>query len=399
MRGRRPRVVFVSYFGELALGGQKTLLQLVEALHGEAIDAEVVVPAEGPMEAAMVERGVPVHRVRLVYPDRGVRRAALRSALALRRVLARGADVVYVDGPDHVLPVATAAFGLSARVLWHVQMSLPSIFDGENVRLADTLVLCSPALSERFKPYEVLGHTQVIVNSVDTARFSPEGPRADLAALDLTGRELVLSVGELSERKGTFDLVAAMAALGSRAPRAVLGLVGRGAPDVEARLRDAIAAAGLADRVRLLGYRDDIPALLRSASVVALPSHSEGLSLALLEAMATGAPVVASDILANRLVVEPLGEPALGVSYPVRDAEALAVALADLLDDPARAKALGERARSHVVAHHERSTFTRAFGEALTSAARAPRRPVSSRAWHIADAWRRPPAESSQGPK
>ena len=105
------------------------------------------------------------------------------------------------------------------------------------------------------------------------------------------------------------------------------------------------ADLGLAGRVHFLGQRDDIPDLLAALDIFVLPSHSEGVSLALLEAMAAGLPVIATAVGGLPEVVT---DGVNGLLIPPQDPEALAQALARLLDDPALAKKLGENARQHV---------------------------------------------------
>jgi len=107
---------------------------------------------------------------------------------------------------------------------------------------------------------------------------------------------------------------------------------------------------GLApSRVAFLGVRDDVPAILRAASVLALPSAQEGTSNVLLEALAARVPVVASDIAGNRGVVAHEREALL---VPVDDAPALATALERILGDPALAWRLAAAGRARVESAH-----------------------------------------------
>ncbi len=113
----------------------------------------------------------------------------------------------------------------------------------------------------------------------------------------------------------------------------------------EAEMRQLAQELGLAGRVHFLGQRPDIPDLLGALDIFVLPSHSEGVSLALLEAMAAGLPVIATAVGGLPEVVT---DGVNGLLIPPQDPEALAQALARLLDDPALAKKLGENARRHV---------------------------------------------------
>jgi len=113
--------------------------------------------------------------------------------------------------------------------------------------------------------------------------------------------KLTVYTGRFHVAKGLSDLVAAWREVAERQRHAYLWLVGDG-PERDA-LAAQIEAAGLAGRVELPGSFDQVEDILAAADLFVLPSHEEGLSLALLEAMAAGLPVVASDIPGNRLAV------------------------------------------------------------------------------------------------
>ena len=99
---------------------------------------------------------------------------------------------------------------------------------------------------------------------------------------------------------------------------------------------------GLGDRLVFAGHREDVPSLIAGMDIFALPSLNEGMGRVLVMAMALGKPIVASKVGG---VPELLGEGEAGVLVPPGDSRALAHAICALLDDPARAKALGEAGR------------------------------------------------------
>jgi glycosyltransferase involved in cell wall biosynthesis len=153
---------------------------------------------------------------------------------------------------------------------------------------------------------------------------------------------LVVSVGNLYPVKGHQHLVDALALLAARHPRLHVAIAGRGGLD-EA-LRSKATDAGLTHRLHLLGLRADIPAILAAADIFALPSLSEGLPLALIEAMFAARPIVATTVGEVSVVLE---DGKLGVLVEPGSAQALASALDALLTDPTHAKALGQRAARH----------------------------------------------------
>ena len=150
-------------------------------------------------------------------------------------------------------------------------------------------------------------------------------------ALGLEDAECLLNVARQEPQKGQLDLVDAFARIAQSCPRAVLLIAGnRGAstPLLDARIR----ALGLDRRVQLLGHRDDVGDLLVAADVFAFPSIFEGLGAALIEAMALGLPIVASDLPAVREVT---GDGEVALLVPPGDPEALAAALQQILGRPA----------------------------------------------------------------
>ncbi len=188
-----------------------------------------------------------------------------------------------------------------------------------------------------------------IGNGVEVAAFAAARPDPALrAALGLGPEHRVVGfIGRLVREKGVFELLRALHRVRQVLPGARLLVVGealssdraRGAGGALARL---VAALDLAGAIVFTGFRDDVPQLLALMDVFALPSHREGVPRSVIEAMAAGRPVVATDIRGCReLVVD--GE--TGLLVPVDAPEALADALLGLLQDPPRARALGEAGR------------------------------------------------------
>jgi len=146
-----------------------------------------------------------------------------------------------------------------------------------------------------------------------------------------TTHPVVLSVARLNPQKGECYLLEAAA----QVPEAMFVLVGDG-PQRSA-LESQASALGLTERVRFLGRRSDIPALLAACDLFVLPSLYEGLPLSILEAMAARRPVVATDIAGTR---EAVVDGVTGLLVPPRDPGALAQALRRLLGDPSLGAAL-----------------------------------------------------------
>jgi glycosyltransferase involved in cell wall biosynthesis len=179
-----------------------------------------------------------------------------------------------------------------------------------------------------------------VPSAVDTDVYRPQRDRAWFAhEFGIAPDEPVIGmVAQLIPRKGHRHLQAALPALWARHPQAQVLLLGRG--PLEAKLRDDIAARAWQGRVRLLGFRHDLPRLLPCLDVLAHPADTEGLGVSLLQAAACGVPIVASAVGGIPEVVRDNG-----FLVPPGDAAALAQALARVLDDPAAATRMGERGR------------------------------------------------------
>lgn len=185
----------------------------------------------------------------------------------------------------------------------------------------------------------------VIPNGVDMSRFdislSREQSRERLG-VPLEGF-LVGAVGRLEEQKGLSYLIEAIRILVEGGKNVSLFVVGSGRE--EGRLREQAANSGIADSVFFLGTRRDVPELYRAMDVFALSSLWEGGPITLLEAMASGVPVVATPV---GFVPEVLQDGKNGFIVPIRDPEELAEALWKVHEDPFTAEAAAQAGRETV---------------------------------------------------
>ncbi len=172
------------------------------------------------------------------------------------------------------------------------------------------------------------------------------------------GTDVILSVGRLSREKGHLDLVDAADILERLGHRFRLIIVGEG-PERPA-LERKIAALGSRDRIILAGHQRDMRPFYSLASVVVLPSHSEGSPNVLLEAMAAGIPVVATAV-GGVPEISADGETALLVRS--RNPEALARGIERLLGDPELGARLANAARDAVIQRHTPETYRRSLLE------------------------------------
>ncbi|HEX9188110.1 MAG TPA: glycosyltransferase, partial [Vicinamibacteria bacterium] len=217
---------------------------------------------------------------------------------------------------------------------------------------ASRVVANAPAVAEAALRERGLRREQVVVipNGVDVGRFDPaRHPRPEARARAARewevadGETVIGAIGSLTPVKGHHDLLEATARVAARQPRVRLVLVGDG--PLRPALEGHAHRLGLRDRVVFAGVRGDVAPLLASFDLVALPSHTEGLSNVLLESMAMARPVVATAVGGNPDV---LHDGVTGRLVPARDPGSLAAALLELIGSGEKARAMGQEARRDV---------------------------------------------------
>jgi len=282
---------------------------------------------------------------------------------SVRRAARRG-DVVHIH--TALVPAVTmtraGVLGLTARlrgakVVLHVHSGLVELWITTRTRRALARVALAPAhrvVTMSNPTREALAsagarRTIVIDNGVDVDRFEPAERSDD------TPR--ILYAGLLTPRKGVVDLMRASEELGRRGVAHELVLAG-GMPDEGPDAEAAVRAAAPPTAVLLgaLPY-GEMPALYRTADVFCLPSWFEAMPLSILEAMASGLPVVATDVGDVRRIVE---HGVTGLVLPPKRPELLADALVELLTDPVKRRAMGAAGRD---AAAKRFTTTRMIDE------------------------------------
>ncbi len=226
------------------------------------------------------------------------------------------------------------------RSVAHLHAAQPRLHTGFH----DHLIAVSEAVARRqaLYPWNWIMPMSVLTNCVDGARFrpAPAGAPDRLRALLGVGpgTPVIVLIGFISRRKGQDLGVRAFAALRRKYPDAVLAVIGEG-----------VLPEGLPmDGVRMVGFRDDVDALLPHATAVIVPSREEPFGLAAIEAMACAVPVVAFPVDGLREVLSG----GAGVAVAPGDCEAMGDALATLLAEPERRRAQAEAGRLAVLARY-----------------------------------------------
>lgn len=268
---------------------------------------------------------------------------ALASVPAVRRVIAEGHDFDLIDAhyyyPDGVAaallarwfgrPLTITARGTDLNLI--PEHALPRRMIRWAAEQADASIGVCRALVDVLRDWGVPDQRlHVFRNGVDLRRFHPQDPSAARAALGVNDGPVLLSVGHLVERKGHHLVIEAMPAVLAKHPNARLFVVGEGTE--RARLQALARSLGLELQVVFTGAipNDKLAGWYSAADLLVLASSREGWANVLLESMACGTPVVASDIWGTPEVV---ADPVAGRLAGSRTAESFASAILGQLHD------------------------------------------------------------------
>ena len=385
------RSLHVSHTGIVG-GAERSLLTLLDGLGPQRV-VGVACP-EGELAEAVRRRGLAVHRIRgttgslRLDPVRTPLAIAeiVRTGMAVARIAARsGATVVHANSVRAALATAIAARRGGPPAVIHVRDVLPDTRSARAVKrvaLAQrgSVVCISRHVADRFAPG---GRSRlplsIVHNPVDLIRFDPA--RVDRAAtraqLDLPADAVAVAiVGQITHWKGHDTAVRALQIVRRIHPEVrllVVGSVKFDAPatrfandDYLAELRRLVAELGLADAVRFTGEREDIPEILGAVDLLVLPSIEEPFGRSIIEAMAMGTPVIATDVGGP---VEILSHGETGLLAPPRDPAAWAGAIAEVVERPDAARARALRARAVAAERFAADRHARAMARVLDDTA------------------------------
>ena len=343
----------------LLCGGTETqFMTLARSLDPDRFDVRFACLRQwGPFVDELAQRGIPLSEypvTTFLGPN-----AMIQQARFARDVRRQAIDIVHAYSfygnvfaipPGRIAaPVVVASIRDRGLYLTPMQKRVQR----HVCRLAHRVLVNAEAVktwlvSDGFSPARIT----VIPNGVDMSRFAsranPAAVRQSLGVADHA--RLVAVVSRLHRLKGIEDFIEAAAVIAARHGDVRFLVIGEPSPVGNREYLDELSTRaqrlGIADRVIFTGLRDDVPALLSAVDVSVMPSLNEALSNVLLESMAAGAPVVATDVGGT---TEALQHERTGLLIPPGHPAAMAAAIERLLSDPTFARELGARARQTIV--------------------------------------------------
>jgi glycosyltransferase involved in cell wall biosynthesis len=337
-------------------GGETQVLGLTLALAAGGHRAELICDPAGRLWERAMDAGIKCHPIR-------IRNAIdLAAGVKLRAILKRERyDVVHFHtSRAHSMAPLARSFGSTLIVTRRMdyrpnRVFAPYLFN----RAVDGVVAISTGVADSLAASGVDRQRVTVVHSgVDCERFRPptSQERADSRrALNISDTDFVISaVGALEQRKGHRYLIEAIGVLAARpaSSKVKCFIVGQGS--IHKVLQGEIAVSRSLERIKLLGRVDDPREILWASDVFAMPSLKEGLGVAALEAMASGLPVIASDVGGLREVVK---DDSSGFVVPPANAGAIAAAIGRLAESAELRSQMGAAARARVVENYSIETM------------------------------------------
>jgi hypothetical protein len=349
----------------------------LRAFRDLGVQVVAILASNGPLSDALRDDGIHHETV----PFMALRKLALREQGAARftfsllREAIRLAQVVRDHRPAAVYAntIIAPQWILAARlagvpVICHVhELATDMSFNRARVlyaplRLATLTIANSYATRELF----VRAHPALARRSVTIPNGIPLPPYV-APRPGRRGPVHLLVVGRLSVNKGQDVAIRAVAMLVARGCDVVLDLVGGVFPGYEQHERELVGLVeelGLRERVRFLGYRDELRSSYAEADIVLVPSRMESFGLVAVEAMASGRPVIASAVGGLAEIVR---AGSTGWLVPPEDAAALAAGVLDVLDDPGSTQAIVDRAADVVRRDYSVASYSASLASALES--------------------------------
>jgi glycosyltransferase involved in cell wall biosynthesis len=272
-----------------------------------------------------------------------------RSIFWLPQMRRLGAALVYA----YTLPLKLPANPIQRAIR---RQTLRLIFDQ-----MDCIIVNSPQMQDQLRALGVTARMEFISNGVDLTRFRPARDAAERrAARQSLGisderRKIITTVGAVHPRKGSDLLLEAWSHLAGRFPEAHVFIVGLRKDltypklaDFRERIQHLCSASGAPERIHFPGLVRNVETYLRASDIFVFPSQREGMPNVVLEAMATGLPVLLTPFVG---LAADFGQAGRDYILAPREAQAVAANLAALLEDEALRSELGERARNWVRDH------------------------------------------------
>jgi len=362
---RKPRVLFAQYSGNFS-GSTLSGRIIVEALLQGGCQVDVVFASDGPMVSRYAELGCKTSILKhgewlekggVIRCARRFARDAAATKQFTNRLADQAYDLVYVNSYVSAA-AALAANRRGVPCVWHLrelfsdvgwELHYPAIGGRRLVRtavrrLASQAVAISQAVANNVFPDPATSPVKVLHNAIEDSFFEPLPPKSECRReLELPAEAPLIGLpGTLRPVKGVAFFIDAAAQMARDDSMCHFAVTGHGMPEFREKLERKVASAGLKDRFHFLGAVTNMSLFYGSCDIACIPSRAEPFGRTVVEAMATGVPLVATRTGGIPEIIE---HDRAGWLVDYGDVEQLTAALRTLLNDEARRNRYREAAR------------------------------------------------------
>ena len=362
---RHGKVNILYYYGfqHFNTGSPKALAGLIDSMDRARFQPTFLARGDGPLIEALIARDVKIVRqdvgaISYRRPGSSIRQIQ-RMAKCLDDIRP---DLVHVMGFEWNLDLVLAAWIRQIPVVLHVHTPEGAAFRNLHRIAASKVLFCSESERRHFQHLDRIDwKTDVLYNAVDVRRFAEAQPKR--RELGLEPHQIAIgTIAQLRKGKG-IDIILDVARRlrGEHLVFVIVGPDGTGEERFAAQMRaQAVEDPALRNRVRFLGSREDIPEVLKSLDLFVLATRAEAFGIVLVEAMASGVPVIATD---TGGVPEIVNSAEIGLLVSDVTAAMFANRIAEVLKQPDCGRAMAARAQESVRQRFDSSVI----GNKLTS--------------------------------
>lgn len=366
------KILFYNHTGQVC-GAENILLLILKHLNRKRFMPIALCPEKGELREKLEELNVPFELVETLEarftlrPDRLAKYlfSFYRSIRQIRKkIIAGKPDLIHANGIRSGLVATSATLGTDIPVFWHIHDELKKHPLSTAIRMfaaaskRTRLISVSQETANQFygKLLPVIGKhipLKVVYNAVEAEKFTyqPGNRKKIRAELGLSDTEYVLGVvGQITPRKGQLELVRTFARTLKTLPDSTLLIVGKPMFNQDdeylRRIEAEIKSLNLEKKVKLLGFRKDVPIVMQSLDALVVNSRSEAFVVVAIEAMAAGTPVISTDAGGMKEMIEPGSN---GFIVPFGDVEKMSNSIIELGKNPFLRRKFAARGRNLVI--------------------------------------------------
>ncbi|SFG22413.1 Glycosyltransferase involved in cell wall bisynthesis [Desulfotomaculum arcticum] len=322
---KKIKVLFVSHSAKLS-GAERSLLLLLKEIDKKIIEPIVVIPSYGPLKEEIESLKIKNYILKSPwwFGKRVLKVAELPFSLIRELFLLfflgyiykkESIDLVYTN-TIVVFSGAISSFFFKKPHIWHIREIIPGNPGLKSIiperflfkyvyNLSYQVVTISQAVSQQFNTYNYNNNKKIVVvpNAIDFDTSFNRGANVNINGIE-KGDWVVVVIGSLRRRKAQDIAIRAIAMIKDKMPNIKLLLIGSGDNKYKTYLQQLAKSMGLSDSIVFAGYRNDVPNILPICKVLLMPSLEEPFGRVIIEAMAVGLPVIASNSGGPREIIK-----------------------------------------------------------------------------------------------